>query len=253
MTTPRLIIDGDVLLYQFTHACEKAYVWDDDTTTLSCDIVEARERIVQRIHSIAGVLKIPLNRTVLALSHSTNWRKTLYPEYKASRKGTRKPLGFSEVRDWLLENFETHQAPLLEADDIMGMFSTRHGNTIIASIDKDMRGIPGLLYNPDHPDDGIVEVSVPMADKWHMMQTLVGDRVDNYPGCPGIGAVTAQKVLDAIPRGDLRGMWAAVLSCFDKAGLSAEYAAVQATVARILRTGEWDKRKGEVKWKPPAL
>jgi 5'-3' exonuclease len=33
-------------------------------------------------------------------------------------------------------------------------------------------------------------------------QVLVGDSTDNYPGCPGIGAVKANKLLDSMAEGE---------------------------------------------------
>ncbi len=61
-----------------------------------------------------------------------------------------------------------------------------------------MQTIPGpLLYPalklqaqvPDH-------ITLAEADRYHLYQTLVGDATDGYPGCPGVGEVAANKVLD---------------------------------------------------------
>ena len=76
--------------------------------------------------------------------------------------------------------------------------------------------------------------------------------MDGYSGCPGIGPKRAARILDGVfgdPGGP--GDWDAVVKTYVKAGLSEEEALVQARVARILRWGEYDRKKGKVKlWNP---
>ena len=75
----------------------------------------------------------------------------------------------------------------------------------------------------------------------------MGDRADNYAGCPGVGDVTARKLLEK------DCSWDTVVSAFEKVGLSEEDALVQARVARILRNTDykgtqvilWNALKGE--------
>ena len=77
-------------------------------------------------------------------------------------------------------------------------------------------------------------------------QTLVGDSVDNYKGCPGIGPKKATELLLS------KGVkWQTIIDAYDKAGLSEDHALVQARVARILRYNDYDHDKQEVKlWEP---
>ena len=58
----------------------------------------------------------------------------------------------------------------------------------MVSPDKDMRQIPGQLYNLDETftitkDDGW---------KWFLTQTLAGDSTDGYSGVPGYGVKQAK-------------------------------------------------------------
>jgi DNA polymerase-1 len=101
----------------------------------------------------------------------------------------------------------------------------------MVSIDKDLKTVAGLHYNPNYPEDGIYEISTDDAHYNHMYQTLCGDSTDGYSGCPSIGPKTAAKILD-VPTED---MWIAVLEAFASKGLKYEDAIIQARVARILR------------------
>jgi DNA polymerase-1 len=88
-----------------------------------------------------------------------------------------------------------------------------------------------------------------------MKQTLTGDTSDGYPGCPGYGPVSAEKLLDNFTALDggflLDEAWKAVVQQYIKKGQTEEDALVQAQLARILRSGDWDAEKKEVKlWTP---
>ena len=72
--------------------------------------------------------------------------------------------------------------PQLEADDAMGIYAKLTGN-IIVSPDKDMRQIPGKLYNLEDT----ITITPEEGAKWHLIQTLAGDQTDGYSGVPGIG------------------------------------------------------------------
>jgi DNA polymerase-1 len=78
-----------------------------------------------------------------------------------------------------------------------------------------------------------------------MIQTLTGDSVDGFSGCPKIGKVTAQKILKDknLP---LKEQWELVVKAYAKEGLLEHDAFQQAQVARILRHGEYNTKTGEV-------
>ena len=69
----------------------------------------------------------------------------------------------------------------------MGIYATFEPGNIIVSPDKDMRQIPGKLYNLDET----VEVTEEEGMRWHLIQTLAGDQTDGYGGVPGIGVKRA--------------------------------------------------------------
>jgi DNA polymerase-1 len=82
------------------------------------------------------------------------------------------------------------------------------------------------------------------------MQTLVGDSTDNYKGCPSVGPVKANKLLDESET--TAEAWSNILKAFDKAGLSSQHALVQARLAKILRHENYDYQTKTIKhWEPP--
>jgi DNA polymerase-1 len=240
-----LLIDGDILLYQISSSTEEAYDWGDDIWTLHGDVKEAKEKVDVWIADIKDHLEA--THIVITLTDHANWRKDVLPTYKHNRKSKRKPLVFPALRDYAAATYKTELWETLEADDVMGILSTNPTDKtekIIVSEDKDMKTIPGLLYNPGHPEDGIVDITLEQADRTHLTQALTGDATDGYSGCPGVGPKTAIKVLKD-------GDWIEVVAAYEKAGLTEEDALIQARVARILRHGEYNKTKKEVKlWTP---
>jgi len=242
-----LLIDGDILLYRESSAVEEAFDWGDDVWTLTGDAAAAKQAVdvwIARHKELLGADKV-----IITLTGPENWRKDVLPTYKNNRKGTRKPMVFPALRDYCRGTYRTIEFNNLEADDVMGLLATGglkriDGKKIIVSEDKDMKTIPGYLYNPNHAEEGIQCLSKKQADLNHLSQALTGDSTDGYSGCPGVGPKTAEKILK-------RGTWEEVLGAYTKAGLTETDALVQARVSRILRKGEFSANTGKVKlWNP---
>jgi len=119
----------------------------------------------------------------------------------------------------------------------LGILGTANSDTIIWSEDKDLLTIPAKHWI----DGEVVTISEEEADRMFYYQTLIGDSTDNYKGCPSVGSVTANKLLDE------DCSWATVVSAFSKKGLNEEVALENARLARILRNGEYDTDTAEVK------
>jgi DNA polymerase-1 len=107
-----------------------------------------------------------------------------------------------------------------------------------------------------------------------MVQSLAGDRVDGYAGCPGIGMERSKRILSdpkelvpehgVVTRGARKGqattkwvskptdsMWRCIVTHYEKAGRDEAEALLNARLARILRAGEYDRETGAVKlWVP---
>jgi DNA polymerase-1 len=249
MTTALIDADGLVLLAAL--ASEQALQWDEDIYTLVGDLSQAkilfRESVTDLLDKVHAA--IPITHHVLCLTDSGHdFRRDIWPDYKAKRG--RKPLLYYELRQWVInEAFTQDRVYLrdhLEADDILGILATNNaivkGPKVIVSIDKDLKQIPGLLFNPDK-DEEPTEVTQADADRWHLIQTLTGDQTDGYPGCPSIGAKRAPAIAD--------GGWPAVVAAFEKQGLNETDALIQARVARILTNDLYDfKNRKPILWTP---
>lgn len=239
----RAFIDADMPLYSVAFSVEEAVDWGDDLWTLHADLGQARDLFDLWVDTVKADLKV--KEVVLCLSDKQNWRKDLYPEYKANRSRNRKPVVFRPLRDWIITRYKAKVVPDLEADDLLGINANKSTN-ILVSGDKDLRTVPGLHYNPDRADEGVVRITEDEGRYNHMMQTLTGDAVDNFKGCPGVGPKAAQKVLADLSPDEY---WPAVVARYEKAGLTEEDALLQARLAFIL-TKPYYKRKEVILWTP---
>jgi DNA polymerase-1 len=257
------LIDGDLLCYRVSALFDEQIDFGPGGTFRYLDQKAAAKAANAEVNDLADAVKA--DRVLVCLSDAkANFRKALFGRYKSNRPGEKPPLVYA-IRETLSKEWPTLIVPRLEADDVMGLLTVDElvvpgertfwkgvgYDRVIVSCDKDMRTIPGQLYNPMRSDDGIVEVEELEADRWFFQQVLTGDTVDNYPGCPGIGpkskhvaAVHAAETAEA--------MWAAVVAGYASKGLLAEAAIMQARMARILRPGEYDPKTGNIKlWTPP--
>ncbi|TPI67589.1 exonuclease [Mesorhizobium sp. B3-1-3] len=265
-----LLIDGDILVVSTGAALEVETDWGDDEWTLTCDVAEVKATVLSTIRRLERDLDA--DASVITLSKGTTFRHDLYAGYKKGRQ--RKPVGTNEVKRWLIEEHGAKYKPGIEADDVMGILATNPriitGEKIIVSQDKDMMTIPGLIYR----NGEIITVTPEEAEINFLTQALTGDTTDGYPGCPGMGPVTAATALQnvtgwesyehTIERGKRKGeietrwkeipvptLWDAVVHQYLRAGLTEEDALLQARLARILHNDDYDHAKKEpILWTP---
>lgn len=246
-----LLVDGDQYLHRACAATEREIRFDDENFILASNEVEAYDTVASSLNKIME--HFGSKDMVVCFSEGRCFRYDIEPSYKGNRVGTRKPLCFFDVKEKLKENYKHVLLDTLEADDVMGILSTKPGpdEKIIIARDKDMKTIPGKLW------DGMKFFSITEhdADRFHLYQTLVGDQADGYKGCVGIGPKKADQVLDDpdkdnFPR-TVGELWSRVKEAFVKAGLTEADALKQARLARILRWTDWDsKKKQPILWSP---
>lgn len=243
MASPNhLLIDGDILLYQATQACLQEVEWDEKYVTVYLDKGELNMLIADMIGRYCGRFKTE-SFTICLSDYNRPFRKVLDPTYKAHREGTKKPLGYGYSVEMVEQTYPFARLPQLEADDVMGIMATNGGikKPVIVSDDKDMRQIPGVLHIPRKNET--LRISEEEAYRFHMQQTLEGDRADNYPGCPGIGAKRAEKALDGVTP---HLWWTTVVHQYRRAGLTSDDAVHQARLAKILQADDWDHEQEQV-------
>lgn len=242
-----LLIDGDIFAYKASFGNEEAYDLGDGIINLSANLPEAERSVEHLIEDVAD--KLNAKKIIVALSHDENFRKDIFTTYKANRKVVRKPLALGHIKRHIAKTWDTRIKDRLEADDVLGIMLTHPKlfkglKPIVVSIDKDLLQIPGRHYNPDKDLKRVVDAE--QGDRQFYLQVLTGDSVDNYPGCPGIGAKRAPLILDG--EGE---PWPAIVAAYENKGLSGDDALVQARVARILRHSDYDfKRKEPILWTP---
>ena len=240
-----LALDTDILLYRAASAAETEIDWGGDVWSLYADLKDAKEVFELQIDRITA--KLGIADYVCCLSdHGNNFRRDVDPTYKSNRKGTRKPVGYTALCDWVQTSFRSFKKPGLEADDCLGILATMPSNKnkcVMVSDDKDLKTIPGNLYRP--MADEQLEISEADADRFFLTQVLTGDPTDGYPGIKGIGPKKAEAILGSRPH------WGAVEKAFLDAGMTRDDAITQAQLARILRWTDWDEEGDKIKlWQP---
>lgn len=231
-----LLVDGDIVAYKAAVVAETPIDWGDGFWSLHAfekDVISHMSVFMADIKEQSGCTDF-----ITCISGDNLYRKDVAPYYKANRKGTRKPMLLNFAKKYLADNYNGRVEDKLEADDLLGVLGSADKNTVIWSIDKDLLTVPAY-----HLIEGkIVEVDQEEADYNFLYQTLVGDSVDNYKGCPAVGAKTADKLLL-----DKGATWQTVVEAFESKGLGEEVAIENARLARILRDGEYNFKTKEVK------
>lgn len=263
-----LLIDADIVAYKFSAASERKYNWGDGIISVAQDEnYNPFQKAVDYVEEIKE--KLGATDIIICLSDpDANFRKLILESYKGNRKGIPKPLHLMAVKDHLANTYPSYIRPTLEADDIMGILSTHptlvKGKKIIVSSDKDLQQIVGYLYNPDKDKD-VRLIAPSSALRFHMYQTLVGDTADNYKGCPRIGDIKANRILDdaeqrystthPTQRASMeKTYWLAIVDTYEDAGLDEVDALVQAQVSRMLTHTDYDFKNREViLWQPPLV
>lgn len=242
----RLIIDGDIFLYQQAFAAETEICWDEENElwTLYGELPQARagfEESISKVQEVTGIKDY-----IVCFTGKKVFRLDLLPEYKVNRSGKRKPVLINPLRDYIRDKHPSMTVPHLEADDLLGCLAGPRD--IMVSSDKDLQTVPGMHFNPNDPLRGVEQI-VPLEAAYnHFIQTLTGDSVDNFKGCPGVGAVTARKL---VPAGPPREMWNSVVEAFAKKGLDESHALTQARMAYILRGNDYNFTTNEIThWTP---
>lgn len=226
----KLLVDADYVVYKCCASAESEIDWGEDVILVTSKFSDAYACVKREINKIKNYFLWDETETILFFSDSTNFRKTIQPAYKGHRN-RKKPCGYKRVINTLKEEFEVIVMPTLEADDALGIYATANTGNVICSPDKDMRQIPGKLFDMEkldtiEPEDGM---------KWHYIQTLAGDQTDGYAGVPGIGIKRAAALFEE------KGYnWKTVVEAFADKDLSEEVALENARLARILQCTDYD-------------
>jgi len=225
-----LLIDADFIVYKACAGAEVDIDWGDDIILVTSKFSEAYKSVERELYHIATDLGC-FDDSILFFSDSVNFRKSIDPTYKGHRN-RKKPCGYRRVINKLKEDYHVVVMPTLEADDAMGIYATKEQGHIICSPDKDMRQIPGELYDLS---DGVVTVTPEEGKRWHFIQTLAGDQTDGYGGVPGYGIKRSISFFE-----ENGYTWDAVVEAFASKGLDESIALQNARLAKILQHSDYD-------------
>lgn len=299
-----LLIDGDVIAFSSAAAVQSVLIGDDGWATPQANTKMGEAVVENSLSSIVHGLGADSFEVILTCPKG-NWRSSVDPTYKTNRTGER-PLLLHYLKDYLRAKHGAYHWDGLEADDVLSVKMTtpclpcsqaggepcvapecdccggKHHRLICVGADKDFKTIPGL-HHTWKKDIGrnneylVREVTPWEADRFHLIQTLAGDAVDGFKGCPGLGMKRAAEIIDSpvrlvpqkgvktrgVNKGEetvrwvsepTRDLWACVVSHYRKAGLEEADALVSARLARLLRHDEYDPESEVLTlWTPDKL
>ena len=238
----KLLIDCDYIVYKCCAAAETELDFGDDVIVVTSKFSDAYKCVQRDIDIIKREFPF-YDEIILFFTSPNNFRKKILPEYKGHRN-RKKTCGFKRVINQLKKDYKVIVKDTLEADDTMGIYATKYPGNIIVSPDKDMKQIPGKLYNFDET----VDITPEEGARWHLIQTMSGDNTDGYSGVPGIGIKRAEKIFS-----EKGYTWQAVVETFEEKGMTEADALINARLARILTINDYDEAKKEpILWTAPS-
>jgi len=177
------LLDGDIFCYRAGFSCEKE---GEATEPLSIAIARIDSAIDVCLQEVGAV------EFKLFLTGYNNFRKEVYPEYKANRTAA-KPIYLQQLRQHLIDNRSAFVCEGMEADDLLAI--NQEENTVICTIDKDLKQVVGRHYNFVKKE--FVDVDELQGLRTYYAQFLIGDTVDNIIGIAGLGPAKSSKLMNS--------------------------------------------------------
>ena len=205
----------------------------------------------------------PKNKPVLIYSDPNgNFRYDLLPEYKKNRPHDEKPVLFYKLRKWCHKS--GFISPHTEADDVVAYYVRKGGIGI--STDKDLlKGVAGIWYNSHHAHRKFLYTTKEDANRFVLLQSLMGDATDGIRGIDGMGIAKAEAFLvestwDYVvnaylgidPTGEkpfvlANGQPSKLITNIQAMGLTEKDAIL---TRRLVDMSQWTPKKGIKLWKP---
>lgn len=188
----KAIIDSDTYIYKAALTCKELVEIQDGIYYEAYNINTAREYLRKTMEELT--IKVGCEEFVMVTGGiGNNFRYHINPSYKGNRKKQAKPIMLDKIREMCFNEFPMVFTPSLEADDTCRILLEENKNNVVVSIDKDLRTFSGKIYDSYH--DVMRFITPQQAETNFKRQLLIGDKTDGYDGIPGIGKVTADKLL----------------------------------------------------------
>jgi DNA polymerase-1 len=197
-----VLIDADSILYSACYVKKENQIDGKPFSENLEDIVFKFDEQIQYIQTDIeddygerfNIVKI-----VIFIEGAGNFRKWVSPDYKANRVKKEKPPLIEQLKKWVNQNYTTFYSYNVETDDSIVATYTQWVNKgyeiILASIDKDIRTVPCLVWDYFRTRKELVVVTEEEAVYNFWYQMLTGDSSDNIKGIAGMGKVGATKIL----------------------------------------------------------
>lgn len=197
-----LIIDIESYLYKSLSHCEKL-IQDKTNSKIfyqGYDISLAERYIDDNIDRLCKTLNT--KQFELVVGDVKNFRKILFPQYKANRKP--KPEIYQYVFNLIRDKYGFTSLPYLEGDDTCRIiFEDKNYKPeyqkVIVSIDKDFYSVPCNFFRDLNNNNTIEKIDKDNAEQHLYYQVLVGDTADNYKGIPNFGDKKYQELIKDKP------------------------------------------------------
>lgn len=188
----RAIIDADTYIYKAALTCKELVEIQDGIYYEAYNINTARKYLRETMEELT--IKVGCKEFVMVTGGvGYNFRYHINPNYKANRKKQAKPIMLDKIREMCFAEFPMVYTPCLEADDTCRILLEENKDNVVVSIDKDLRTFSGKIYDSYH--DVMRFITPQQAETNFKRQLLIGDKTDGYDGIPGIGKITADKLL----------------------------------------------------------
>ena len=185
------------LIEELNKSLETPLTWEDfeiidlQTPEPLPNVLHTAKMMVEGVAKATGV-----NKTELYVGEGRSFRadRATLLEYKGTRTNTLIPIYKEEVKEYLIKYHGAQVVKDLEVDDMVVILGQSKGNLVV-SVDKDSMGCPIDLFNPMHPEWGVMDCRGigklwwdtsgktkklrGIGRKWLYVQTLTGDSVDN--------------------------------------------------------------------------
>lgn len=185
------------LIEELNKSLETPLTWEDfeiidlQTPEPLPNVLHTAKMMVEGVAKATGV-----NKTELYVGEGRSFRadRATLLEYKGTRTNTLIPVYKEEVKEYLIKYHGAQVVKDLEVDDMVVILGQSKGNLVV-SVDKDSMGCPIDLFNPMHPEWGVMDCRGigklwwdtsgktkklrGIGRKWLYVQTLTGDSVDN--------------------------------------------------------------------------
>ncbi|MGF1701030.1 DNA polymerase I [Photobacterium makurazakiensis] len=201
---PLILIDGSSYLYRAYHAAPNFTNSDGEPTGAVYGVVNMLRSLLRQFSTE--------HIAVIFDAKGKTFRDDMYPEYKANRPPM--PDDLRSQIEPLHAVIKAMGLPLIsisgvEADDVIGTLATQASQAdmpvLISTGDKDMAQLVDRNVTLINTMTDVVMDPAGVVDKFGIgpeliidFLALMGDKVDNIPGVPGVGEKTAKALLTGI-------------------------------------------------------